>query len=377
MKKQVLFCMLGAATIATQAQTTVVGSKFTDNWSIGLNAGAVTPTTHAAFFKSMRPTVGLELGKQLTPIFGLGIEGKAGFNLTESKTSIDATNIGLLGKVNLGNLFGRYKGAPRFFEVEGVVGAGWLHYYNSNGDGQNSWTTKWGVNFNFNLGEQKAWQINIKPAIVYQMDGIDYDHNPQSYLNVNHSGIELSAGVTYKFGNSYGGHNFKKAHLYDQAQVDGLNAKVNDLREQANSKDQQLRENQEKINQLQNQLNDCRNQKPEVTTIVKSTHSMESVITFSQGKSVVERSQLPNVERIATYMKNHPNSKVIIRGYASPEGSAEINAKIASARAEVVKSQLIQKYNISASRIDASGQGVGKMFSEPDWNRVTICTLDE
>ena len=68
---------------------------------------------------------------------------------------------------------------------------------------------------------------------------------------------------------------------------------------------------------------------------------------------------------------------MIIKGYASPEGSAEINAKIALARAEAVKTILVQKYKIEANRITAEGQGVGNMFSEPDWNRVSICTIDE
>ena len=68
---------------------------------------------------------------------------------------------------------------------------------------------------------------------------------------------------------------------------------------------------------------------------------------------------------------------VIIKGYASPEGSAEINAKIANARAVAVRDILVNKYKIAANRISAEGQGVGNMFSEPDWNRVSICTLDE
>ncbi|MDY3268529.1 MAG: OmpA family protein, partial [Phocaeicola sp.] len=36
-----------------------------------------------------------------------------------------------------------------------------------------------------------------------------------------------------------------------------------------------------------------------------------------------------------------------------------------------------KKYRIAASRITAEGQGIGAMFSEPDWNRVSICTLQE
>ena len=38
---------------------------------------------------------------------------------------------------------------------------------------------------------------------------------------------------------------------------------------------------------------------------------------------------------------------------------------------------ILSKYKISASRITAEGQGVGSMFSEPDWNRVSIATLSE
>ena len=64
-------------------------------------------------------------------------------------------------------------------------------------------------------------------------------------------------------------------------------------------------------------------------------------------------------------------------GYASPEGSAEVNARIAAARAEAVKTILVNKYKINASRITAEGQGVGDMFTEPDWNRVSICTIED
>ncbi len=59
------------------------------------------------------------------------------------------------------------------------------------------------------------------------------------------------------------------------------------------------------------------------------------------------------------------------------EGSAEVNARIAAARAEAVKTILVNRYKINASRITAEGQGVGDMFTEPDWNRVSICTIED
>ena len=47
------------------------------------------------------------------------------------------------------------------------------------------------------------------------------------------------------------------------------------------------------------------------------------------------------------------------------------------ARAQAVKSILVKKYKINDTRITAEGQGIGDMFSEPDWNRVSICTIEE
>ena len=46
-------------------------------------------------------------------------------------------------------------------------------------------------------------------------------------------------------------------------------------------------------------------------------------------------------------------------------------------RADAVKAILVDKYGIAAGRINAIGHGVGDIFSEPAWNRVGICTIDE
>ena len=99
-------------------------------------------------------------------------------------------------------------------------------------------------------------------------------------------------------------------------------------------------------------------------------------IFFRIGSSVITRDQQPNVEMIASYMKNHPDSKVIIRGYASKDGNLDFNIKLAQARAESVKQALVKGYKIPADRIEAKGEGIGNMFEEESWNRVSICTLE-
>ena len=375
MRKSIILLafILGGFTVAN-AQSVVEGTKLTDNWSVGVNAGGVTPLTHSAFFKGMRPTFGVGVSKQLTPIFGLGFQGMGYINTTSSKTAFDASDVSVLGKVNLMNLFASYMGEPRLFEVEAVAGMGWLHYYASSDGDQNSWSTRFGMNFNFNLGESKAWTLGLQPAIVYDMQG-DFNR-AKSRFNVNSAAFEITAGLTYHFKTSNGNHYFTKVKVYNQAEIDDLNSSINALRGEVNNKNSELNNAVQRISGLQRDLEDCRT-KTVPAAVVKTSRVPESIITFRQGRSVVDASQLPNVERVASYMKKHPDTRVVIKGYASPEGSIEVNDRIAKARAEAVKNILVKKYKINIDRITAEGQGVGDMFTEPDWNRVSICTIED
>ena len=299
MRKSIILLALILGGVTANAQSVVEGTKVTDNWSVEVNAGAITPLTHSAFFKSMRPAFGVGVSKQLTPIFGLGFQGMGYINTTSSKTAFDASDVSVLGKVNLMNLFASYTGEPRLFEVEAVAGMGWLHYY-VNGDGdQNSWSTRLGLNFNFNLGESKAWTLGIKPAIVYDMQGT-YPET-KSRFNANNAGFELTAGLTYHFKTSNGTHHFAKVRVYNQAEIDGLNSSINALRADVNNKDGEISNANQRINGLQEELEACRTKVVPVETVVKTARVPESIITFRQGKSSVDASQLPNVERVASY----------------------------------------------------------------------------
>ena len=366
----------GIAICHVSGQTALEGNKFSDNWSIGINVGGVTPLTHHSFFKNMRSAVGVHVSKHLTPTFGLGFEAMGYFNTTKSKTAFDESNVSLLGLVNLNNLFGGYLGTPRLFEVETVAGIGWLHY-SMNGDGDlNSMSSKLGLNFNFNLGEEKAWTLGLKPALVYDMNANGFEN---TCFNANRAAWEITAGLKYHFACSNGKHHASFAKLYDQTEVDALNAQVNSLRQENADKNAELEAASQKTAELEKELSDCRNQGPTIVTdtITNNRKTLESVVTFRQGGISVESSQIPNVERIATYLRNHKAATVSIKGYASPEGKAEVNARIARQRAEAVRNMLVKRYKIAESRIAAEGQGVGNMFEEPDWNRVSICTIEE
>lgn len=390
MKKILLAAALIASCVASQAQVTVQGSKFSDNWSLTLKGGGIAPYQHYKFWPSMRGIAGLELRKQVTSVLGVGLEGEWTVNTSSwntdarhnvygphSKNVFDHQFVGLFNTVNFTNWFLGYNGSPRTLEVEAVLGAGWWHAYqpSSVAKDANSWYTKAGLNLNLNLCDSKAWTLALKPAVVWNM-GRGYSQGTTAF-NANHAAVELEAGLTYHFGNSNGEHYMTLCpKQYTQADLDEVNAKVNDLRSQLSQSQAELDASKAREKQLARDLNACKQLKNKVVTVQKDgSESLETNVFFDQGKSVVSRAQMPNVERVATFLKNHKGAKVEIVGYASPEGSKEINERIAANRANAVKDLLVKNYKISSSRIKAKGQGVGDMFSEPDWNRVSICTI--
>ena len=130
MRKSIILSVFVITAFAVNAQTdqmALQGTKLKDNWSIELKTGMVTPLTHSSFFKDARFTFGLGVTKQLTPIFGMEFQGMGYVNTTQSKTAIDVSDVSLLNKFNLMNLFGGYTGTPRLFEMEAVAGIGWMH----------------------------------------------------------------------------------------------------------------------------------------------------------------------------------------------------------------------------------------------------------
>lgn len=185
---------LAVTGLSANAQKAYEGTRFLDNWYVGVKGGVTTPTAHSAFWRNMRAETGIELGKQITPVLAVSFEGLTGINTSMSRTAFDDLNLGALGKINLNNLFFGYNGEPRLFEVEGIAGFGWGHDFMNSGYGydRSYMVSRFGASLNFNLGEQKAWTVNVRPAIVYRMDG-----NRAQLLNVNKSKIEILAGVTY------------------------------------------------------------------------------------------------------------------------------------------------------------------------------------
>ena len=163
-----------------------------------------------------------------------------------------------------------------------------------------------------------------------------------------------------------------------------LNAQINDLRAQLadaeNAANARIADLQNQLNaannrngQLQKDLAACQNSKSNM--IDKDLQYMTVLVHFPVNKTAVNADQQRNVECIAAYLKSHPEATCEIKGYASKEGPADNNIKLANGRAASVKDMLVKKYGIDAKRINAQGQGISNMFDELSWNRVSICEI--
>ena len=365
--KKIFTLFAGLMAAATLSAQTVLESKTFDNVYIGINGGLATKATGHAWLKDMNPNVGLRIGRNFTPVFGLAAESNVYFKNTNGHTTgtvVNGMNTSLLGTTNLTNLFGGYKGEPRLFELTALYGLGWGHVF---GHPTKSYkadmlTSKAALDFGFNLGQKKAWQLYIEPAMIWALNGNGYQGVK---YDVNRASFQLNVGLVYKFKNSNGSHNFVVAQLRDQAEIDALNDQINDLRGELAGKDDEMAAKDRQIAELKQQLADCQNQ---TTT---ACERLQPVVIFRQGKSTIDRAQYASIELIAKYMKDNQDAKVEIKGYASPEGSAKFNQKLSQARANAVKKALVKRYNISADRIEAKGMGATNKLSERvEFNRV-------
>lgn len=373
MKKLVLF--LAAATMAVSGfaqEESAPGqeyglrqSKFFDNVYVGINGGVATKTTGHKWLSDLDPNAGLRIGKNLTPVFGLAIEGNAYFSNKPWKstgTVVRAVNTSLLGTFNLSNLFCGYKGDPRTFEVTAVYGLGYAHMFTSdhrNYEPQNRMTSKAGLDLQFNLGKSKQWQIYVEPSITWAFlgqakgrtnrdgkagFGAEYGYKASSngdqpMYNINNSFVQLNAGVVYKFKNHDGRHNFTLVRFRDQAEIDALNAQINELR----------------------------NRKPEVITKTVEVPapakevSVENLVfvTFAQGSANLTS----EAKSVLDAVKEGTHVQIV--GTASPEGPRALNNKLSQMRADNAASYL-------KSRGVVVDQAVGKGVQGVTSNRLAV-----
>ena len=341
MKKILLMLALFSAVVnGANAQIATENSNALDNLSIGVTAGVSTPLDFNSVFP-LNTNVGLKVGKEFTPAFGLELEGIAFLNdnhFNDIKTAVKATNVGLSGVFNLSNIFGGYQGTPRVFELKTVTGLGWMHAWDTP---NNFLTAKTGLDLAFNLGKKRAHSIVITPAVYWNI-------NKFGDIHFDKRGSQLAVNISYiyHFKTSNGTHHFK---TYD------VGAMISE------------------IDRLNGALSECESREPKViekivevpaqaeTAIVATANGEKWVVAFANASSEIT----PEGAFVLNQIGN--DAIVDVVATASPIGTKAFNQKLSEKRAKAVADFLT---NRGVKVNSAVGKGI-----DPVSGRTAVVTM--
>jgi outer membrane protein OmpA-like peptidoglycan-associated protein len=321
--------------LSMNAQT-VENSNLLDNTYLRLEGGA-TALTHPGCMgyedlgHSIQGVVGAEIGKWITPKFGVAFEGDFGIRNGSKFGYFNYEYIGLDGdgnemfqkakrfnyitvtglvKFNMSNIVAGWN-PDRKWEFVLATGPMWIHGFPGK-NYENDFGVKFKGEVNYNVNDR--WQINLAPELNYNLTGLySYGTYEHPRFDIRNAWYGLMAGVTYKFGKQF----TECPYRYTQAQWDKLNA----------------------------ELNDARARQPEVVThIVEKAVPTNVVpayyISFDYGKADLDETAMNTINEIKKYAKENPNVVFDIKGEASYPGSTEFNKKLSTDRAEAVKNAL-------------------------------------
>ena len=101
---------------------------------------------------------------------------------------------------------------------------------------------------------------------------------------------------------------------------------------------------------------------------------MGNVVSFTLNSAKVNETQMANLDNAVRILKENPDLKVTLKGYADKNtGSATYNKRLSVRRAEAVKKVIVDKYGIDTDRIDVLGVGdTEQLYNDNNWNRVVI-----
>lgn len=317
--KRIFYFMIAAFMLVSFAATaqTVENNGVFSHMNIGVKGGAAYSnigTIDNFDFNALNYNAAIEIGKDVTPITGFSLEGIVNPDFTNG-FEVVRTDVFGNTKFNLMNLFGRYKGYPRRFEIRTVTGIGWNHNFNS--QNPNDIALQGGLEFDFNLGKNRNWYITFSPMI--QSNNI-VQSQQITYL-VQNGDIKADLGIAYRLGRY---HNFKIVeNSVNENDYDELYAKYNELLNKENEVDTVV---VEKI----------------VETVVEKIVSRpaEMFVIFKIGSSEISKENMNVIYSFANAAKDSECGVKVIGSADSSTGSKARNEKLAWERAENVAKEL-------------------------------------
>jgi len=339
-------------------KTSFEANPFWYNWFVQANFGAnalfAEHSSQAKFRNTITFMPELAIGKMFTPWWGLRLQGGGGslHGFTQDARQMlhmHYMHLNVDFMMGLINFFAKYN-PDRRFDIVPFFGVGGMTRKH-----QQSFTIHGGIQAKFVLSERFDFNIEFQ-GLIFNDKLVKQGGFPNDGVG------GLTAGFTYRFK----GRGFQVAPK--QAVIDEMAA--------ANLV-------------LANQVTDLQNRPPQIQVVEKEVikpvetrnadtyEAMPATIPFRFNSAVIQDVYDPLIYNIGTYLKNNPEVKIRIIGYADKFGPINVNLRISQARAEAVANMLHNEYGIGRDRMKIEYVGKEKPYYKNvnSWNRCAIVEL--
>lgn len=369
------FAGLSTALMAQEDKYEVQTNRFLDNWFVSGGVGAEmlfsNSDSHGSVSKRISPTFNVGVGKWFTPGLGLRMQysgfqsrGYSKDSYAYVRSSADESGyyrqkfhyMNLHGDVlfNLNALIGGYN-PDRIYEVIPFLGAGFTHSF-SGAKKSEAFAMNAGVINRFRVSP--VLDVNLEVAFMAAENKFDRELGGKNDFD---GVVSATAGVTYYFKNR--GFNKAKAcppQTISEAELSDMRNKMNELVDENRSLKDELAAAPTVIVEKETE---------EVTIPEIAPHA----VFFTIGSSVVSPQELVNLGFLADQIKEYPELKLKMTGYADAKtGTPETNRKVSIKRAEAVADALAKTYGINRANMSTDAAGGVDKFDKEYLNRMVM-----
>ena len=139
-----------------------------------------------------------------------------------------------------------------------------------------------------------------------------------------------------------------------RSQAQATQAQADAARSQAADSQAQLADAQQQLAQTQQQLQDLQTKKTD-----RGVVATLGDVLFDTGQASLKPGADRSLNRLATFLSGHPDTKIMIEGHTDSRGSDDYNLNLSQRRADAVASAL-ESRGLSADHVQT--RGLGKSF---------------
>lgn len=350
----------------------VFTNKFWDNWFISAGGGASiligNRDSKADFGDRLSPTLNVAVGKWFTPGIGLrlqysGLQAKGQTTIKSNpyingglkdgkyyEQKFDYGNLHGDILFNLSAMIGGYN-PDRVYEVIPYLGAGGRWVYS--GPKTKDFTVNGGIINRFRVSP--ALDVNLELSVMATGNKFDQELGGKKDMD---GTFAATLGLAYRFKTR----DFKKPQaarqIISEAELRDIRSRVNALASENQSLKQELATKPKTVVEVEE-------------SVVKAPDIAPRAVFFSLGSAKVSPQELINLGFLADQMKQWPDLRFKLVGYAdSATGSQEVNKRLSMQRAQAVVDALVGTYGISRDRMTYDAVGGVSKFEKEYLNRM-------